>query len=244
MLTTRRIALALIAATLWVPRGALNAQTADATATVGVLDFSGFMMEQTGGSAPLGKAVSSMLITELLNLDGLTVIERQDLRKVLEEQRLALSGVVDEGTAIEVGRILGAQYMIFGAAVSVAGELRLDMRAVDVETSQILEAQKLQGGNEELLDMVTRAADRFGEEIGGGRLTPLEERASHQTIPVQATIEFSRGLDLEDRGELQDAMARYCLALSLFENFRDARRAVERLEEQGVPACTETGVDR
>lgn len=209
------------------------------TATVGVLDFTGLMMAPSGtaidaGSISLGKAVASMVITELMDRPGLTLIERQDLRKVIEEQRLALSGIVDEDTAIEVGRILGAQYMIIGTATSAGGTLRLDLRVVDVETSAIGRAQKLTGTPEELLEMVVRAADRFAEDLA---LPPLSERPEAQPVPVMATIEFSRGLDFEDRGEVEEARARFCRVLELHPTHRDARRGLERVAPGEEDPC-------
>jgi TolB-like protein len=227
----RPIMVALIAAVAPVPAvSPALAQTVDTrTATVGVLDFSGVMMSNAGASVSLGKAVSSMLITELVGRPGITVIERQDLRKVLEEQRLALSGVVDESTAIEVGRILGAQYMIFGVATSWSG-LRLDMRAVDVETSEILSVEKMQGEDDELLDMVVRIGDRFAETLS---LPPLEDRPDFEPVPAMATIEFSRGLDFEDEGDVAEARAAFERALQLYPNHRGARRALERLNQEG-----------
>ena len=88
---------------------AAYAQTPDRDVpTVAVLDFTGLMLGSAGNSAPLGKAVSSMLITELIANPGLQVIERYQLQDLLMEQRLALSGRVDESTAVEIGKMLGA----------------------------------------------------------------------------------------------------------------------------------------
>ena len=124
----------------------------DDVPTVAVLDFTGLMLGSAGNSAPLGKAVSSMLITELIGNPGLQVIERYQLQDLLMEQRLALSGRVDESTAVEIGKMVGAQYMIYGQVTSIAEQLRMDMRAVDVETSEVLEAQKMNDKTRETLN--------------------------------------------------------------------------------------------
>jgi len=44
-----------------------------------------------------------------------TVINRSDFNKVIREQKLQNSGLVDESTAVEVGSILGAQAIISGS---------------------------------------------------------------------------------------------------------------------------------
>lgn len=223
---------AALAFAAFAAAGPLHAQTAtngDA-ATVAVLDFTGLMVGQGGNSAPLGKAVSSMLITELTGRDGMRVIERAQLQDLLMEQRLSLSGRVDESTALEVGKLVGAQYVISGQVTSIANMLRMDMRAVDVETSEVLEVQKLSGQTEELLDVVVRMADLFSGKL---ELDPPSARPQMEQIPVEATIEFSRGLDFEDKGDPESAMEHYRRALEVHPDHKNARLALERLESGG-----------
>jgi curli biogenesis system outer membrane secretion channel CsgG len=50
-------------------------------------------------------------------LDGkqyFTIVSRQDLNKVLKEQRIGTSGLIDPNTATEVGKLIGAQAIISG----------------------------------------------------------------------------------------------------------------------------------
>jgi len=197
---------------------------------VAVMDFTGLMIGQGGNSVPLGKAVSAMLTTELSGRDGMRVIERTLLQEMLTEQRLALSGRVDESTAIEVGRMVGAQYVIHGAVTSIGDVTRMDMRAVDVETSEILEVQKLSGATTELLSLVVRMADIFSQQL---QLDPPSARADVENIPVQATIAFSRGVDFEDKGETPQAIEQYERALEIHPGHRDAQKALERLQGGG-----------
>lgn len=46
--------------------------------------------------------------------DFYQVIEREQLKKILSEQRLSLSGALDEGSAAEVGKVLGLDVIIMG----------------------------------------------------------------------------------------------------------------------------------
>jgi len=220
----------LALALLGVPAFGSAQASEDDLPTVAVLDFTGLMMGQSGNSAPLGKAVSSMLATELLGRPGLRVIERHQLQDLLTEQKLALSGRVDESTAIEIGKLVGAQYMIYGQVTSIATQLRMDMRAVDVETSEIVEAQKMNDTTEELLSVVVRMADSFANSL---ELDAPSERSQMGAIPVRATIEFSRAVDFEDRGEVEQALEHYRAALEIHPDHRAAQAAVERLSSAG-----------
>ncbi|MDH5590493.1 MAG: CsgG/HfaB family protein, partial [Gemmatimonadota bacterium] len=137
--------LAVLALSAAGPR-AVSAQAPEDVPTVAVLDFTGFMMGEAGNSVNLGKAVSAMLITEFSERPGMRVIERARLQDLLTEQKLALSGRIAEGSAVEVGQMLGAQYVLHGQVTNIADRLRLDIRAVDVETSEVVSVMKKMDG--------------------------------------------------------------------------------------------------
>jgi curli biogenesis system outer membrane secretion channel CsgG len=62
-----------------------------------------------------GTTVSDRLVAKLVNNQYYTVVERKELSKVLEEQALSLSGVIDANQAAEVGRLLGAEGLVMGS---------------------------------------------------------------------------------------------------------------------------------
>ena len=226
---THRTVLAVTIALATLAARDVPAQSVDVP-TVAVMDFSGFMLGQSGNSEPIGKAVSAMLVTEFAVRDGLEVLERQQIQDLLQEQRLALSGRVDESSAVEIGKLLGVQYVFHGSVVSIATQLRIDIRAVDVETSEIKSVMKSTDQTINLFDVVVGIADRFGEDLD---LPPLSERPDVEPIPIGATIAFSRAVDYEDKGETDNAVEQYEAALEIHPNHRDARRALERLRGGG-----------
>ena len=194
--------------------------------TVAVLDFSSFMMGEGGNSVNLGKAITAMLVTEFSGREGIQVIERAQLNDMLREQDLVLSGRVDENSAIEIGKMLGAQYVLLGQASSIVDNLRMDIRAVDVETSEIVAVLKKSDRTSELLSVVVALADEFGQQLN---LVPPSSRPAMESIPVPATIAFSRAVDFEDRGETERAIQEYERTLELHPTHRDAQRALARL---------------
>jgi hypothetical protein len=69
---------------------------------------------------------------------GLTVIDRSQLDRIREEQKLQTSGEVDDNQAVLIGKISGASIIVTGA-VTGTGELRrLRLRALDTQTAQVL----------------------------------------------------------------------------------------------------------
>jgi TolB-like protein len=197
---------------------------------VAVLDFSSFMMGEGGASVNLGKAIAAMLVTEFAERPGLQVVERQRINALLDEQDLAASGRLDQDDAVEIGRLLGAQYILLGQVTSILDELRMDIRAVDVETSEILTVMKKSDQTSQLFSVVVELADDFGGELN---LVPPSSRPEIEEIPVRATIEFSRAVDFEDRGEIEQAIEHYEATLAIYPNHRDAQRALERLRGSG-----------
>ncbi len=194
--------------------------------TVAVLDFTSFMMGEGGNSVNLGKAITAMLVTEFSGREGIQVIERAQLNDMLREQDLVLSGRVDESSAIEIGKMLGAQYVLLGQASSIVDNLRMDIRAVDVETSEIVAVLKKSDRTSELLSVVVALADEFGQQLN---LVPPSNRPAMASIPVPATIAFSRAVDFEDRGDIDRAIQEYERTLELHPTHRDAQRALARL---------------
>lgn len=82
---------------------------------VAVLPFSTAGIEHWWhGSKDPGLAISEYIVHELVNSGQYTVIEREQLDKVLKEQNLSISGEVDPTQAIELGRLLGVEYLVMG----------------------------------------------------------------------------------------------------------------------------------
>ncbi len=62
-----------------------------------------------------GRIVTDRLVSKLVTNKYYTIIERKEIAKILEEQALSLSGVIDPNRAVEVGRLLGAEGMVMGS---------------------------------------------------------------------------------------------------------------------------------
>lgn len=107
----------------------------------------------------IGRGISNMLITALVNSDRFTVVERnpEAIKNLMSEQALGMSGALDAATAARVGKMLGAKGVVIGevsefgirktsAFVGVGGKktittrVVIDARMVDVETGRIVMA--------------------------------------------------------------------------------------------------------
>ena len=68
---------------------------------------------------PLSKGLADMFITEFSKLNNLKVVERARLEKLLQEMAIGQSGILEESSAQQVGKMLGAQYLVFGSFMNL-----------------------------------------------------------------------------------------------------------------------------
>lgn len=98
-------------------------------------------------SQELGKVAAQWLTTAFVNQGRFDVIERQALQKVIEEQQLGMAGVIDANTAAQLGRVLGATYMVTGAVTSHRQGLDLNVKIIETESAAIKVADRLAAGS-------------------------------------------------------------------------------------------------
>jgi TolB-like protein len=96
-------------------------------------------------SADMGGDVAQAITEALLKGKLLKPVERTELKKILAEQDMSLSGLISDKDAIAVGRIAGARFILLGSLSFVADQVRLNARLLDVETAEIVAAESVYG---------------------------------------------------------------------------------------------------
>ncbi len=71
-----------------------------------------------------------------------TLVERKDLQKILEEQELQYSSLVDEATAAKLGALLGAEVMVTGQLYARADAYEIFWKLLRVQTGEVLSVAK------------------------------------------------------------------------------------------------------
>ena len=114
----------------------------------------------------LGEGVADMLVTALVKSAKFSVLERQELEKVLAEQRLGESGLVTAETAPKLGKLLGVELLVVGSISEfgtkeskvsgglsfISGGIKtktsravVDVRLINTVTGEIIAAEKAEG---------------------------------------------------------------------------------------------------
>jgi TolB-like protein len=181
----------------------------------------------------LSVGLQEILITELAQNPTLRVVDRSVLRQLLEEQELGASGRVDPATAARLGRVVGARYAVTGGFNDVGGEFRLDVRIVDVETTEVVRAEQVTDRRDRLYGIVVQLAQRVTQGLDLPAL-PVEVRQARQArsdaLPPDAVILYSQAQYFQDRGQLERAAELYRRVTVEFPALTEAKEALRRLE--------------
>jgi len=97
----------------------------------------------TSNWTQLSEYIIEELIGYLVNEGSLTVVDRANLESVRRELNFQLSGEVSDETAQSIGKTLGAQAIISGGITAIGSSYRLRIRAISVESAQILGMQNV-----------------------------------------------------------------------------------------------------
>ena len=83
--------------------------------TIGILKF-----ENSSKVSGIETALSGSIVRDLMNLKDpfLVVIDRTNTQKLISEQKLGMTGIIDESSAAKAGEMLGAKAILVGKVVS------------------------------------------------------------------------------------------------------------------------------
>src|ERR1700733_15395115 len=174
---------------------------------IAVLYFSN--LSQDPSLSWLDSGLTDMLTTNLAQVKGLDVISTERVMGAV--QRATKDGKsLDRAQAQEVARDAGADAYITGALLKIGPtELRLDVRAQDTGTGQILFSEKLEGQD---VQSIFGMVDRLTASLAGSFLPASEvpqkapeiEQAS--TSNVEAYRHYQLGIDYGRRYLMSDAV--------------------------------------
>jgi TolB-like protein len=168
--------------------------------TLAILPFENNSITDRDTYAPLSKGLSAMLTSDLSGADaGLKLIERSRIEALLKEVALGQSGAIDDSSALEAGRLLGAQNIAFGSYVVLGNMVRIDTRIIKVETGELVMAESTQGGTTDFLTLQQKLAHKIANSLN----VAFSETDSSSNI--SAALAFSQGLDALDAGDREAA---------------------------------------
>jgi len=116
----------------------------------------------------LGKAMSDMLITDMKNnvsSSKAVFIERNQINKVLSEQKFQKGANVDQKSTVAVGKILGVNYMLTGSIFVLDGMCSIDSKLIDVATGEIIYAESVDGNLSGWLQLKSKLGSKLSQKL-------------------------------------------------------------------------------
>ena len=208
----------------------------------------------------LGKGIADLLINDMASNPAMRVVERDRLQSILQEQNLVSSRSVDPQTAVRLGKLLGAQYMVTGGFMSDGkGTLLVTSRVINVETGAITNPMKLQTKGDDVLGLIGQLSTKLNSELklpvlprqagdagaarqgaasSGAKQTGQQASvpaaaARPQKLDVKTALLYSKALDEQDSGHSERAAELYRAVLEKFPEFGPAKQNLARVQKSG-----------
>lgn len=95
-------------------------------------------------AAPIeAEILEGKLTAQLVEKGRLTIVDRQRLKLLLEEQGLSLSGAIDTTNAPKIGKMVGVDGFLIGTAVFNEDQLTLNLKIIATESGVIIWAKEV-----------------------------------------------------------------------------------------------------
>jgi serine/threonine protein kinase/tetratricopeptide (TPR) repeat protein len=187
----------------------LAAQAVPVGSSVAVMTFSNITREPSDDW--IGTGIAETVSSDLKNIHGLNVIGRARVFDAL--RNLSSDTRLDESLAIDIGRRLGATWVVVGGFQKLGELVRITANFVDVATGAIKRTVKVDGRIGDIFSLQDKIVFELSQGLNlalrGTEIAGIERR---ETQSVEAYEAFARGmmnLRLASRDSIERAIAAF-----------------------------------
>lgn len=180
----------------------------------------------------LNRALLAMITTDLAKVPSLTLLERERIDALLQEQRLAASGLVDPATLAAQARLLGAGSVVAGLVFNEpgaggpgSGRYKINTAVSDVAAARVVGTQEAGGRQAEFFVLQKQIVHGILQTLGVTDI-PASVNQVH-TRSWEAYARFAAGLALLAEDRYDDARQAFRAALALDPGFALAEQAFD-----------------
>jgi tetratricopeptide (TPR) repeat protein len=143
----------------------------------------------------IGSGIAETVTADLKNVKGIAVIGRAQVFDAARAISTSTTDVADDRVAIEIGRRIGATWMVSGAFQRLGEMIRITAQFLEVASGQVLRTVKVDGR----LDAIFELQDRIVFELSQGLNLALDSSAideiqRDETRSVEAYEAYSRAM--------------------------------------------------
>lgn len=210
--------------------GGYQVERADpAMRTLAIMDFTNSSVTEKESFDPLQQGLATIMIHNLNGATDLKVVERERIQWLLDEQAMQRSDVVDQQTAVQAGKLLGAHAVLFGGFIVNRRDMWINARLVDVETGEILLTEQVFTKPNDFFEGVEKLSLQVAQAVNAD-LEEADLGARTETRSLDAQMSYWEGLGLLDRGEYRAAYEKFLESMEYDPGFTRARLKAESVE--------------
>lgn len=124
---------------------------------VAVWDLENFSVTENQTLDDMMEFLSAKVAETLKEQGGYVIVERQKLLLALEELAIGSSSLASEESKLQIGRLVGAELMVFGALQQFGEQVRIDLRLVEVESGAVIRVAEHTGAASDASGLLTAA---------------------------------------------------------------------------------------
>jgi TolB-like protein len=122
-----------------------------------IFDF----VEKGHGLTGVGSKVSSVIFANLVTEPDISLVDREEMDKLLDEATLNLSGMVNTQQATQIGQLSGAKIIVTGTIFEIEDTIMIVAKIIGTETSRVMGAS-VKG---DIGDSIVSLAEDLSDEI-------------------------------------------------------------------------------
>lgn len=192
----------------------------------------------------LGTGLAAMMTTDLGAVPELRVVERERMADVTRELDAQRSERFDSTTAVRLGRLAGAQFLVTGTLTAVDPQLRLDTRVIAVETGVIVKVAQVSGRADAFLELQKRLAKQLLRDLDVAlspeREAELDARVDRSGVgDVASALRVSAAITLADAGDYGAAATEIAPVVARYPNSTFVKLTADEIARRGKAAAQE-----
>ena len=198
---------------------------------------------------PLGKGIAAMMISDLGAVEEIQLVERERMQDLVKEMETQHTRYFDSTTAVKVGRMTGAEYIVVGAFAALQPRMRIDTRVVRVATGEIVKTAQATGDEDKFFEIQQTLAKNLVDGLGLA-LSPEEQarlaaKQEENRIDAASTVlAFSQALSAYDRADFMGAAERMAPAMRASPNSMLVRAAYDQMKSRAAASATQKAKDK
>ena len=195
---------------------------------------------------PWEYGIAAMLTTDIEQTGMFNIVDRERLNDILEEQRLQATDLFDQSTAVSIGKMVSAEYILTGTFMVVENNLKIMGQVFSVEKGIQLGAVSAVGATEQFFMVEKELFEKVSDTLSMMLDTEKKRKilASIETKSVDASlnnysgeIAMLKAEEMKKRGDTEktkmyndEAKNKFREALKADPKYKRAKENLSRLQ--------------